>query len=116
MDTSFSFPTAPVISAQSSVPVVPRAQITRVQAIPQSDSGATVPTNKPFIAQVVNARLSGAEFPEIPSEITPPERTLRPYDVPMLPFDAQEAAGQMALADASANRTTTDHVQPASQD
>ncbi|MEO1641224.1 MAG: hypothetical protein AAFU41_18470 [Pseudomonadota bacterium] len=71
-------------------PVVERAVTTKVQAVETSDSASTLPSDKPFVAQVVNARLSGADYPDNPAEIAPPERTLRPYDVPMLPAEQDE--------------------------
>lgn len=71
-------------------PVVERAVTTKVQAIETSDAGATLPSDKPFVAQVVTARLSGSDYPDNPAEIAPPERTLRPYDVPMLPAESEE--------------------------
>jgi len=88
MDTSLTFPTTPAVAATGTLPLLPRADTTKVQAVERSGLGATLPANKPFVAQVVTARLSGSEFPENPAEIAPPERTLRPYDVPMLPYDA----------------------------
>jgi hypothetical protein len=83
MDTSLNLPAtaAPVQTA----PVLPRAITTKVQAIEAGDSAATLPSERPFVAQVVTAQLSGSEIPDNPSEIVPAERTLRPYDVPMLP-------------------------------
>ncbi|WP_342071692.1 hypothetical protein [Yoonia algicola] len=87
MDTSLSLP-APAATLTATAPVLPRAVTTKVQAVETADNSATLPAEKPFVAQVVTARLSGSEFPENPAEIAPPERTLRPYDVPMLPYDA----------------------------
>ncbi|EBA10633.1 hypothetical protein [Roseobacter sp. CCS2] len=87
MDTALSLPT-PAAAATAAAPTLPRAVTTKVQAVESSDSSATLPSNKPYIAQVVTARLSGSEFPENPVEIAPPERTLRPYDMPMLPYDS----------------------------
>lgn len=91
MDTSLSLP-APAATAQSPTPVVPRAITTKVQAVESADSSATLPADKPFVAQIVSARLSGAAYPENPAEIAPPERTLRPYDVPMLPYEGDKAS------------------------
>ena len=45
------------------------------------------PSGKPFVAQVVTARLSGTAFPSAEAEIAPPERTMPPYGTPMLPPD-----------------------------
>jgi hypothetical protein len=86
MDTSLNLP-APAAVANATTPSLPRAITTKVQAIEVTDNAATLPANKPFVAQVVTARLSGSEFPENPAEIAPADRTLRPYDVPMLPYD-----------------------------
>ena len=105
MDTSLSLP-APASTATAAAPVVPRAVTTKVQAVETADSSATLPTEKPFVAQVVTARLSGSEFPENPAEIAPPERTLRPYDVPMLPYDNREAAAELNAPDASSDAPT----------
>lgn len=87
MDTSLNLaaPTATTTSA----PVLARSVTTKVQAIEPTDDTATLPSQKPFVAQVVNAQLAGSEIPEKPSEIAPAERTLHPYDVPMLPYTAQ---------------------------
>jgi len=86
MDTSLNLP-APAALANATTPPPPRAITTKVQAIEVTDDAATLPANKPFVAQVVTARLSGSEFPENLAEIAPADRTLRPYDVPMLPYD-----------------------------
>lgn len=100
MEIPLSFP-APAAAAAVG-PVLPRAITTKVQAVEPTDPSATLPDKKPFVAQVVTARLSGADYPENPAEIAPPERTLRPYDVPMLPYDGESAANQPAAADAIA--------------
>ena len=79
----------------SPAPVVDRAITTKVAKMDNADGAATLPFDKPFVAQAVAARLEGGDYPDPPSEIAPPERTLRPYDVPMLPFDdAEETAVQ----------------------
>lgn len=91
MEISLSLPST-AASAVAAAPVVPRAITTKVQAVEPTDKGATIPDKKPFVAQVVTARLSGAEYPENPAEIAPPDRTLRPYDVPMLPYENGDAA------------------------
>ncbi|MEL6684966.1 MAG: hypothetical protein AAFN63_13020 [Pseudomonadota bacterium] len=90
MDTALTLP-PPAAAATSAAPAVPRAITTKVQAVDGADGSATLPANKPFVAQVVTARLSGYEFPNNPGEIAPPERTLRPYDMPMLPSDSSDA-------------------------
>ncbi len=86
METSLNLAPPAAVSAQAA-PIVERSLTTKVQAIEPSDDSAALPSSKPFVAQVVTARLSGAEYPENPAEIAPPDRTLRPYDVPMLPSD-----------------------------
>jgi hypothetical protein len=91
MDTSLNLP-APAAVANAATPALPRAITTKVQAVEGADKGATLPANKPFVAQIVTARLSGSEFPNNPAEIAPPDRTLRPYDVPMLPYEGDAAA------------------------
>ncbi|MDB4254558.1 hypothetical protein N9876_00245 [bacterium] len=97
MDTSLNLPATQAIPSAPS-PVLDRSVTTKLAPIDAQDSAATRPTEKPFVAQVVNARLSGVDFPQNPSEITPQDRTLRPYDVPMLPYSAKpptpEATGQ----------------------
>lgn len=75
---------------------------TKVPVVQRVEGRASLPPEHPFVAQVINARLSGEEFPESPGEIAPPERTLRPYDVPMLPADKSDdiiAATQADQAD-----------------
>lgn len=101
MDTSLTLP-PPAAAATNAAPVLPRAVITKVQAVEGAEDSATLPSNKPFVAQVVTARLSGAEFPENPAEIAPAERTLRPYGVPMLPYDNGEVDADMPITDAQA--------------
>lgn len=100
MDTSFTFPP----KAVAAVPYVAEQEPvkdTKVPVVQSSDGAATLPANKPFVAQVVNARLSGTEYPEKPSEIAPTDRTLRPYDTPMLPSNgvAPEESDTSAASD-----------------
>lgn len=98
MDTSLSLPNVAVASP-ATAPVLERSITTKVSKIEASDRPATLPSDTPFIAQVVTARLSGSDYPENPKEITPQDRTLRPYDVPMLPYerdvDAKTAPAQV---------------------
>lgn len=93
MDTSLHLP-APSTLLAAPAPVLDRSPpvITKVAPIDARDSATTRPSKKPFVAQVVGARLSGTEFPENPGEIAPQNRTLRPYDVPMLPYAAKNDA------------------------
>lgn len=89
MDTALNLPT-PTTVAAAPAPVTDRAVTTKVAPIDAADTATTRPSEKPFVARIVSARLSGTEFPENPGEIAPPERTLRPYDVPMLPYEDAE--------------------------
>ena len=84
MDTALNLSPSAVLATTAGT-VIDRAITRKVTPIDTNDRETTRPAEKPFVAQVVNARLSGADYPENPSEIAPPERTLRPYDVPMLP-------------------------------
>lgn len=86
MDTSLSS-LAPSPIASTAPSPLPRAVTTRVQAIETADDAATLPANKPYVAPIISARLSGTDFPENPTEIVPSDRTLRPYDMPMLPSE-----------------------------
>ncbi|HEV8034748.1 hypothetical protein [Yoonia sp.] len=99
MEIPLSFPAPAAATAVG--PILPRAITTKVQAIEPTDPSATLPDNKHYVAQVVTARLSGAEYPDNPSEIAPPERTLRPYDVPMLPYESESATNPPTAADAT---------------
>jgi hypothetical protein len=80
--------------AQTTAPVLERAVTTKVVKLESTDRQATLPSDRPYIAQAVAARLEGGDYPDPPSEIAPPERTLRPYDVPMLPFETPEEKGE----------------------
>lgn len=101
METTLNIPAAagPVQAA----PSLPRAITTKVQAVEQSDAAATLPSNKPFVAQIVSTQLSGSEQAESPAEIAPPDRTLRPYDVPMLPYrgEVDQIVNQLPTNDAA---------------
>ena len=97
MDTALTLP-SPAAAVTSAANVVPRAVTSKVQAIDGTDNSATLPANKPFVAQVVTARLAGSEYPENPGEIAPPERTLRPYDMPMLPSDKDDGSEGAVVA------------------
>ncbi len=106
MDTALNLP-APATLAASPGPVLERAITTKVTPVDASNNSTTRPAEKPFVAQVVSARLSGAEYPENPGEIAPPDRTLRPYDVPMLPYEgAEEAASVQAESTAQTELTS----------
>lgn len=73
-------------------PVIERTKTTTVQAVDADNGPGTLPAEKPFVAQFVAARLAGTDFPANASQITPPDRTLRPYDVPMLPYETATKA------------------------
>jgi hypothetical protein len=90
MDTSLNIP-APSTLLAAPASVLDRYVTSKVAPIDASDSAATRSSEKPFVAQVVTERLSGTEFPENPGEIAPQGRTLRPYNVPMLPYSAKPA-------------------------
>ncbi|WP_342076162.1 hypothetical protein [Yoonia sp. SS1-5] len=89
MDPTLALPPKAAIAAPLT-PAPQRYVDTTVPAVKALDGAATLPAERPFVAQVVNARLSGGNFPETASEIAPPDRTLRPYNVPMLPFEREE--------------------------
>ncbi len=92
MDTALNLQSAtPTIIAAA--PAVERSVTTKVTKLEMSDGAATLPSDKPFLAQAVAARIEDSDYPDPPAEIAPPERTLRPYDVPMRPFDKGETGG-----------------------
>ncbi len=104
METTLNIP--PASGPVQAAPSLPRAITTKVQAVEQSDATATMPSNKPFVAQIVSAQLSGSDQPEKPAEIAPPDRTLRPYDVPMLPYggEVDQVVNQMPGTDATTSQ------------
>ena len=57
---------------------------TLVAPVRSAQGSATLPPERPFVAQAVAARLDSS-FAEDPAEILPDDRILRPYGVPMLP-------------------------------
>ncbi|MEO0929756.1 MAG: hypothetical protein AAFY14_03770 [Pseudomonadota bacterium] len=115
MDTTLTF--APKTVA--AIPYVAEREPPRDNKVPVVkgfEGAATLPANKPFVAQVVSARLSGAEFPAQPGEIAPSDRTLRPYGTPMLPSEdradprpaTQEAAAEKVKAEDKVAQPPTD--------
>lgn len=102
MDTSLNL-SNPTTVAATPAPVTEQAITRKVTPVDARNTATTRPAEKPFVAQVVSARLSGTDFPQNPSEIAPADRTLRPYDVPMLPSgDGIEAqADQVNNGDAN---------------
>ncbi len=109
MDTSLTL--AP--KAVAAIPVVPEAQRPSDKKVPtvnSFDGAAILPSDKAFVAQVVAARLSGTAFPDNPAAIAPPDRTLRPYDIPMLPSETEEppAAEPADDVDMTESRSTAE--------
>lgn len=76
----------------------------------------TRPAKTAFVAQVVTAQLSGTALPYSPGTIAPPERTLRPYDTPMLPADKlpEPAVGLAGPPDNAKAANPEDAANPAS--
>ena len=72
------------------------AQMQRIEkevpTVSHVETTAILPSDRVLIAQIVNARLSGTQFPENPVEIVPTDRKLKPYDVPMLPYEKETLA------------------------
>ncbi|WP_333714288.1 hypothetical protein [Yoonia sp.] len=93
---------------QSQAPAVERAVTSKVAVLEQADRPATLPSDRPFIAQAVAARLEGSDYPDPPSEIAPPERTLRPYDIPMLPYEPSGENDAIDAMDADRHDSTDD--------
>lgn len=104
METTLNIP--PATGPVQVTPSIPRTMTTKVHAVETSDAAATLPSNKPFVAQIVSAQLSGTEPAQSPSEIAPPEYTLRPYDVPMLPYkgDVDQIVNQLPEIDATSDQ------------
>lgn len=73
------------IPATNYVPPQAQQTVHEIPKVKPVTASPTLPADKVFIAQVVAARLSGTVYPETPGEISPAERTLKPYSVPMLP-------------------------------
>lgn len=91
MDISLKV-TPPINASTQTNAVQPQPVATKVHAIEPSDHQITALAAKPFVAQVVIAQLSGSVYPANPAEILPPDRTLRPYNMPMLPYENDQAA------------------------
>ena len=98
MDTTLNL-SSPTAMAATPVPVTDQAITRKVTPVDARNTQTTRPAEKPFVAQVVSARLSGTDFPQNPGEIAPADRTLRPYDVPMLP---SREADELSAADTNA--------------
>ncbi|PUB18882.1 hypothetical protein [Yoonia sediminilitoris] len=114
MDTTLALPPS---AAASAIPyALEQRQAYADDRVPPPkalDGISVIPSDKAFVAQVVNARLSGTAFPENPGEIAPPERTLKPYNVPMLPFEKEEPALEATEEDDS---TVTDVANKGKED
>ena len=100
MDTTLTFAPKAVAAAPYTTEREPPRD-TKVPAVKDLGGAATLPADTPFVAQVVNARLSGTDFPDQPSEIAPADRTLRPYDTPMLPYENDTGSAPVTEADQS---------------
>ena len=87
METNFYLAPKPVATTPALPAEVQPLSDKKVPAVKTIDGGATLPSDKAFMAQIVTARLSGTTFPENPDNIAPSERTLRPYSTPMLPSE-----------------------------
>lgn len=85
--------------------VAPQVQHTdsEVPTVKPATASATLPADKVFVAQVVSARLLGTAYPENPAEIAPEERTLKPYNVPMLPSGEQKTVPKETPRDSGPN-------------
>lgn len=118
METTLSIPPKGIAAIPHVAEQVHR-NVKQVPTVKSVGSAATLPADKVFVAQVVTARLSGTEYPENPAEIAPPERTLKPYDVPMLPYVKDESTGpamakssDMALPNGKPTRPDADPLNP----
>ena len=87
METNLYPALKPVVATSALLAEVQPPSDKKVPAVKALGGGATLPSDKAFVAQVVTARLSGTAFPENPDNIAPSERTLRPYGTPMLPSE-----------------------------
>ena len=88
MDISPNLPPTTSLNAAPTT-MLDRTAAKKVTPIDAGTKSMARPAESPFVAPVVTARLSETDFQQSPSEIAPPDRTLRPYGVPMLPFTAQ---------------------------
>ena len=118
METTLSIPPKGIAAIPHMAEPVHR-NVQQVPTVRSAFSAATLPADRFFVAQVVTARLSGTEYPENPAEIAPPERTLKPYDVPMLPYVKDEPTGPamagssaMALQDGTSTQVDPDPLNP----
>lgn len=99
MDTSLTLP-PPVVAGRPAAPEIRYTSDKVVVEVNASDKPSPTPADKLFVAQVVSARLGGTAFPSNPGEIAPPERTLRPYGMPMLPSSKAIQESEEARAEA----------------
>lgn len=91
-------PTAPAASLAWATRKVDRNPQTTVPAVRKADGPATLPANKPFVGQVVSAKLGAMEPVDDPVTPQQVERTLRPFGVPMLPYDKADQAVALTWA------------------
>ncbi|SFR36170.1 hypothetical protein SAMN04488005_0932 [Yoonia tamlensis] len=91
--------TAPkAVATVAPVAPVPRPVDTKVPTIAALDRTAITSEQKPFIAPIVNAKLAFTGLHEKNITAQQPERVLRPYGVPMLPYDDDEAPTKPAAS------------------
>ncbi|MCG3267333.1 hypothetical protein [Yoonia sp. I 8.24] len=83
--------TPKTVATVAPVTPIPQPVDTKVPTIAALERSATTLSQKPFIAPIVNAKLAGTGFSEKESTLQEPERVLRPYGVPMLPYDDDDA-------------------------
>lgn len=83
--------TPKAVATVAPVTPIPQPVDTKVPTIAALERSATTLSQKPFIAPIVNAKLAGTDFSEKESPLQDPERVLRPYGVPMLPYDDDDA-------------------------
>jgi hypothetical protein len=102
--------TAPkAVATAAPVEPIPRPIDTKVPTIAALDRSATSSAQKRYIAPIVNAKLAGTSFSENESSPQAPERVLRPYGVPMLPYVDEEAPTKTAEAPAPETQTNDPH-------
>ncbi|MDO6590295.1 hypothetical protein DS901_11675 [Loktanella sp. D2R18] len=99
--------TPKAVATVAPVTPIPQTVDTKVPTIAALDRSATALAQKPFIAPIVNAKLAGTSFSEKDSSMQAPERVLRPYSVPMLPYDDDDAptkpASELSSLETAAN-------------
>ena len=101
----------------TTAPVVPIPQPvdTKVATIAASDRSASTRSQKPFIAQIVNAKLATSRFSEKETTTQASERVLRPYGVPMLPYQDNDAPTKASSDTTAVELAPQDSLVPATQ-